>query len=314
MGRREPRPDFWAGSLFFLQGTFLSWALPLACTVLFYGLAGGMWKQAALTNSQFCLLMVAVKSVINWLYWAGTGRPTIALNNFLKFSLIGQLFNGVAWIFYFRALETGPAGLVATVTAAYTALAAVLALVFLKERMVGIQLVGIALAIVAGLMLGNPDTGGDLQLGGWFVASLITLLCWAISVVFFKHAYNQGGANDSVGFLANWVGMCLTLLPYGLGTGGDLPPLGLGWVIVTLYAVGDLTLFAAIGRGPAAIVSPLSGMYPIPTLIYASLVLNEKILPLQGLATVMVLIAIVLVVPAEENPIRVWMNNRRQTQ
>jgi drug/metabolite transporter (DMT)-like permease len=298
------------------QANFLHWALPLSCTVLFYGLAGGVWKKAELTAPQFCLLMVLVKTVLNWGTWAVT-RPSIRLNAFLRYTLLGQLFNGLAWIFYFRSLETAPTAavpLVQTITAAYTALAAVLALVFLKERLIAVQMVGVALVVIAGVMLGgDPNSGSTLQWGGWFVYSLLTLLFWAIAVVIFKHAYNQPDSNDSVFFIGNWVGMLLTLLPYALANGAVVPALGLGWVIVLLYAVGDLTLFAAIGRGPAAIVSPLSGLYPIPTLIYSAAVLHERILPLQWAATAMVLVAIVLVVPAEENPIRLWLKGRQTT-
>lgn len=284
----------------------LSWALPLMCTVLSYGLAGGLWKQASLGNGQFCLLLVAVKTIMNWLAWGLFSRQPPKLNAFLRLTLLGQLVNGVAWIFYFRALESGPAAIVQTVTAAYTALAALLALVFLKERLVAIQLVGISMVIVAGMLLGYGGGPGEATaLGGWFVASLITLLCWAIAVTIFKHAYHQEGANDYIFFLGNWAGMLLTLLPYGLSvgepwTGGDLK---LAWLIVALYALGDLTLFAAINRGPASIVSPLSGLYPLPTLAYSALVLTETVLDIQWAAIGMVLVAIVLVVPAPDNPI-----------
>lgn len=292
-----------------MQSNFLQWALPLSCTVLFYGLAGGLWKSAELSPAQFCLLMVIVKTVLNWGTWA-VRRPPIRLNAFLRFTLLGQLFNGVAWIFYFKSFESGPAAIVQTITAAYTALAAVLALIFLKERLVAIQMVGVGLVIAATLMLGGNLQSGDSRLEAWFFYSLITLLCWGISVVVFKHAYHQEDSNDTIFFVGNWVGMGLTLLPFGLFHHATVPALGLGWLVVLLYAIGDLTLFAAIGRGPAAIVSPLSGLYPIPTLIYAAAVLHETIQPIQWAATAMVLVAIVLVVPADENPLRLWWKGR----
>lgn len=295
-----------------LQGTFYQWALPLSCTVLFYGLAGGVWKQAALTNAQFCLLMVAMKLLLNPAAWLASGRPTVRWNAFLRWTLLGQFFNGLAWIFYFRALESGPASLVQTITSAYTALAAILAMIFLRERLVTVQKLGIALVIAAGLMLSGGS--GSLEWSGWFASSLGTLLCWGVAVVIFKHAYNQEGANDAVFFIGNVLGMLCTMLPYGLLSleGNWQGAAGLGLVVVALYAVGDLTLFAAIHRGPAAIVSPLSGLYPIPTLIYASVVLQESITRMQWLATAMVLVAIVLVVPADENPVRQWLQGQTQ--
>lgn len=306
-GDRPRHPEPWV-----VSSPLLSWAAPLACTVLSYGLAGGIWKQADLGTAQFCILLVAVKGVLNTFTWVGLGRPPLVGGRFLAWAMAGQLFNGVAWIAYFRALEVGPAALVQTITSGYTALAAVLALVFLKERLAAIQLLGVALAIAATLMLGGGSAGQSLELSGWFAYSLLTVLCWAVAVTFFKQAYLQPGANDTTFFMINALGMALTMLPYGLaGQPQWTGALGLGFFIVFLYALGDLTLFAAIHRGPAAIVSPLSGLYPVPTLLYAAVILHEPITRLQWTATAMVLAAIVLVVPAQENPVLVWLKARQ---
>ncbi len=291
-----------------MTGIF-SWAVPLFCTVFFYGLAGGLWKTSTLDYSQFLLLFFLVKTVTNWGAWLGSGRPQPLASerrDFLKFALIGQLVNGVAWICYFKALSTGPAALVQTITAAYTALTVVLALIFLKERLVAIQSLGVAMVIGSSVVLGfTTGASGEGADNLWFYASLGTLMSWGICTAIFKHAYNQPGANDSVFFLANWVGMGLTVLPMGLYQGATIPQegLGLGLLIVLLYALGDLTLFAAINRGPASIVSPLSGLYPLPTIAYSALVLKEVISTAQWISVAVVLVALILIVPAPDNPV-----------
>lgn len=288
----------------------LSWVIPLTCTVLFYGLAGGLWKQSSLLYGQFCVLFFAVKSLTNWGTWSmGARQNPLApeRREFLKWAVFGQIFNGLAWICYFKALSTGPAAIVQTITASYTALTVVLALIFLKERLVAVQFVGVALVIGAGVTLGltsGSTVGGDGHL--WFLASLGTLFSWGVCTAIFKHAYNQSGSDDQVFYLTNWLGMGLTILPFGLTQLGNEPwgdGFGLGLLIVFLYCLGDLTLFAAINRGPASIVSPLSGLYPVPTIVYSALILKENISTLQWLAVGVVLVAIVLVVPASDNPI-----------
>ncbi len=286
-----------------------SWALPLLCTVLFYGLAQGIYKQVPLSAGQFCLLLCAAKTVLNWGFWLAAGRRPLLQREaraFLGWALLGQLGNGVAWIFYFIALQKGPAALVGTVTAAYTAVAVLLSLIFLRERLAALQVLGVALVIAAGLMIGYSGGPADapLQLGGWFAASLVTLLLWGIVVCIFKYAYGLRDADDSRFFVMNWLGMVLTLLPYGLsehGAAWDLKLVFEGLAIVLLYAIGDLTLFAAINRGPASLVSPLSGLYPVITLIYAKLFLREAVSTWQWLAVAMLIVAIVLVVPQTEN-------------
>lgn len=288
----------------------LAWLLPLLVTVTFYGLAGGIWKQCGLTPGAFCLLFVGVKTVVNWGSWAALSRRGFTdapSRRFLTWALVGQIFNGLAWIGYFLALTYGPAAIVQTITAAYTALAAVLAMVFLRERVVAIQGLGIALVVGAGMFLGYTSVSGGENTGTfWVAASVSTMFFWAVAVTIFKHAYNQPEADDWRFFVLNWAGVAMTMLPYGLSTEHALPlghDLYLGLLIVTLYALGDLTLFAAIARGPASIVSPVSGLYPVPTLFYASLVLHELIKPLQWGAIAVVLVAIVMVVPAPDNPV-----------
>lgn len=287
----------------------LRWAIPLFCTVTFYGLAGGLWKTSTLDFGQFCVLFFAVKTFVNWAAWLTHGRPApfgSERGAFLRGALLGQLVNGIAWICYFKALSTGPAAIVQTITAAYTALTVILALVFLKERLVAVQVLGVAMVVGSSISLGLTSGATEGGSGLWFFASLGTLLSWGICTAIFKHAYNQPGANDTVFFLANWVGMGLTIFPFGLSQGGATLPqegLALGVLIVLLYALGDLTLFAAINRGPASVVSPLSGLYPLPTIAYSALVLKEQISSAQWVAVGVVLLALVLIVPAPDNPV-----------
>ena len=288
----------------------LSWALPLTCTILFYGLAGGFWKLSSLGYGQFCVLFFAIKSLTNWGAWLGNRCPNPldpSRRRFVRISLLGQLFNGMAWICYFKALSTGPAALVQTITAAYTALTVILALIFLKEKLVAVQVLGVSLVIGSGITLGMSEGGaGGAEGNTWLYASFGTLLCWGICTAIFKHAYNQEGASDTVFFLTNWVGMGVTVLPFGFTQLGDeswTNGLALGLLIVFFYCLGDLTLFAAINRGPASIVSPLSGLYPLPTIVFSALVLKEHISALQWGVVVVVLLALMLVIPAPDNPI-----------
>jgi inner membrane transporter RhtA len=180
-----------------------------------------------------------------------------------------------------------------------------------------VQGLAIALAIGAAMLIGYASGGGGGESGerGWFVASLLTIVFWAGAVIFFKHAYNQPGADDWRFFVVNFIGMALTVLPYGLlhleGASWSPAALALGVGIVGLYAIGDLTLFAAIRRGPAAIVSPLSGLYPIPTIFYAALILGEGIGTIEWIAMGMVLLAIIGIVPEPDNPVLALLGRKK---
>jgi len=66
---------------------------------------------------------------------------------------LAGFFGGAGYVFFIKALEKGKASVVIPLTALYPAVTAVLALLILKEKLTPTQAVGIALAIVATLLL-----------------------------------------------------------------------------------------------------------------------------------------------------------------
>lgn len=293
----------------------MSWPVLLLVCVLCYGLAQGIYKQVPLSTAHFCLLFVAAKSLLNLIPYFALGRPRLfddRSRRFLGLALLGQLINGAAWITYFLALSRGPAALVGTITAAYVAIPVVVALLLLRERLGGRKRAGVALVIAAAVLLGSGSGDGAAAASGegWLALSLSTLVLWGAATSLFKYAYNQPGADDARFFLLNWAAALCTLLPFGLiQAGGE--PLGAvaprvllgGGLIVLLYGLGDLALFAALRRGPASLVSPLSGLYPIPTIAYAALVLHERLGAAQWIAAALIVAAIAVLVPPERGPL-----------
>lgn len=68
----------------------------------------------------------------------------------LIFLVLSAIATGLSWICYFRALQTGPASLVAPIDKLSIVFAIILSLVFLGERLSGYQWLGVSL-IVAGV-------------------------------------------------------------------------------------------------------------------------------------------------------------------
>lgn len=68
----------------------------------------------------------------------------------LIFLVLSAIATGLSWICYFRALQTGPASLVAPIDKLSIVFAIILSLVFLGERLGGYQWLGVSL-IVAGV-------------------------------------------------------------------------------------------------------------------------------------------------------------------
>jgi drug/metabolite transporter (DMT)-like permease len=61
-----------------------------------------------------------------------------------------------------------------------------------------------------------------------------------------------------------------------------------------MMAGGDLSVIIASRMGPISVVTPLSGAYPLVTLLFAWLILKEKITALQWANICLILIGMFL--------------------
>ena len=288
-----------------------SWAPLLVVSVVCNGLAAGIWKHTATDVRTFCVLFVTDKVIVNGGLWAWRGRRSLsdrASRPFLSAALLAAVLNGLAWIAYFIAFERGPLAMVQTITSAYTAVAAVLALLFLREHLSRAQAAGVALVVAAGMVscyaAEAPAVGGHGL--GWLWASFAAAATWGAASVVAKHAYGLPRADDPRFFLAHTLGLAITILPYGLSRAPAEPRGMIGaaatLAVVLLYVAADLGFFAAVARGPASIVNPLAGLYPMVSIAYAVLVLGDAPDPLGILCLAMVLPGVMLAVPGAMEP------------
>jgi transporter family protein len=287
--------------------TAAQWLLPLAATVLFYGLAQALTKQfiANMSAGVFVLLDVIAKLIINgtaYLLWAKVNPFDANAGRFVVLSLIGNAINGIAWLYYYKALEKGSVSIVGTITAAYPTVTVLLAWMFLGEKLLPLQYAGIAVIILAGLLITyQKDTSTAYGPGDrWILHAGVTFLLWGVASAIFKAAFNAAGADTISFFVHNALMFSLVLVPYGLKdtrgkSWGTRKELALAMIPVTLFCIGDLALFRAIELGPASIVTPLSGLYPIVTLLYVWPVLKERVSRQQGAAIALSLVAILLI-------------------
>ncbi len=203
----------------------LAWAPLLAVAVLSSGLAAGVWKQMGLDMPRFCVLFVIGKIAVgagSWLSrapWRPGPPRAPASRAFLAFAALAAALNGLAWVAYLIAFERGPLPIVQTLSASYTAVAAVLAVIFLRERLAFVQVAGVVLVVVAGMLLAYvAEAPAPGSRGGWLVACLAAVALWGASAAVAKHAYSLAGADHPRFFLVHGLGLAATLLPTGCGS------------------------------------------------------------------------------------------------
>ena len=268
------------------------WLTPALIALLLYGLGQGLVKKwiGEVPPARFCLYYVLATTIVNLGFFIMDDHPPLLAASglgFLAFGVLAYLFDGAAWILYFQSIVLGPVAIVGTLSAAYPALTIVFARVFLRENLAPLQYLAVTLVIAGCLGLSYTPSGGDSQTTSrrWIPLSLLALVCWATSNTIIKYSYSLPGANEANLAVCSSIGGALTLGVFGLLRGRRGTHSVRAWVHsfvpMGMMAGGSLGLIIAARHGPISIVTPLIGSYPVVTLIYAALVLKERITPLQ---------------------------------
>ena len=264
------------------------WLAPALIALFLYGLGQGLVKQwiGEVPPARFCLYYVLATSIVNFGFFMTQDHPPLLAAGslgFLAFGVLAYLFDGMAWILYFQSIVLGPVAIVGTLSAAYPALTIVFARVFLHEELTALQYLAVTLVIGGCLGLSYSPSAESSQTTSrrWIPLSLLALLSWAASNTIIKYSYSLPGANEANLAVCSSIGGALTLGVFGLLRGRRGAHSVRAWVHsfvpMGMMAGGSLGLIIAARHGPISIVTPLIGSYPVVTLVYAALVLKERI-------------------------------------
>jgi drug/metabolite transporter (DMT)-like permease len=267
----------------------LLWLTPALIALFLYGIGQGFVKKwiSEVPPARYCLYFMLATSIVNFgFFFTHDHPPPIEGRQFFGLGVLAYLFDGVAWILYFESIVVGPVAIVGTLSAAYPALTVVFARIFLNEQLTPLQY--FAVTLVIGGCLGLSYTpAGDTQISSrrWIPLSLLALICWAVSGTIVKYAYSLPAASEVNLALSSTIGGALSLGAYGLLKGRQGPHSMREWVHslvpMGMMAGGGLGVIIASRYGPISIVTPLIGAYPVVTLAFAALVLQERITRLQ---------------------------------
>jgi drug/metabolite transporter (DMT)-like permease len=302
------------------QPSLIIWLGPTLAAMFAWGIAQGLVKKyvGEVPPARFCLYYGLANATVSMVYCAinyafyGPIPDVLAESNraFLFFGLSAYILDGIAWIFYYQSIVHGPISIVGTLSAAYPALTIVLARAFLSEKLENHQYLGVTLVLLGCCALGYspPDPDQKKTNRIWMLYAAAALIIWGANGVLIKHAYTLEGAHEGNMMIFIAVGGLLTLGTYGFvfgrkgafdGAARSAGPMG-------MMALGSLLANLAYKYGPASIVTPLSGAYPVITLTFAMMILKERPTRLHwgGIGFILVgalLAAITLGSPAEQS-------------
>lgn len=290
----------------------LIWLTPALMALFSYGIAQGLVKKyiGDVSPARFCLFFVVAKTVVNLGYFLTQDHPnpfSEESRSFFWMGLLAYVLDGSGWILYYKSIVLGPITIVGTLSAAYPATTVIFAALFLGEILTPIQYLGVSLVILScvGLSIAPSDPNSPTKGHKWIILAGSALIIWGAAQTLVKYSYTLPQANEANMALFNTFGGALTLGVYGMLYGrarnqgsNNGSSSGSEWLKAFLpmcmMAAGDLGVIIASRYGEISVVTPLTAAYPVVTLVFAFVVLKEKISAIQWLCILMTLVGMYL--------------------
>jgi uncharacterized membrane protein len=197
----------------------------------------------------------------------------------LIFALIGGVVSCLGNIFYYSALARGETvATVVSLTALYPLVTILLAVLILRERLNPVQLAGVALSFGAMWLFNIQDDRGLLS--RTVVYAVLPIVLWGLSGFLQKVATNHlSPETAALVYLSAFIPVGAY---FAMRESWSVEITSRTWIVVLalgfFLAFGNFAILAAFAKGgKAAIITPLSGLYPIISVPIAVLLLGEQI-------------------------------------
>ena len=285
------------------------WFLYTVITVLAWGLWGALIDTPA---------KAGFPETLGYIVWALTMVPpclvALALVGWkVETDLQSIIYGGLAGflgaggqLILFKVLRLAPAYLVFPFIALSPLVTIILAFILSRERASLKGWIGIALALVAGILLAYAPPEGRAGAGLlWVGLALLVFLAWGFQGFVISHG-NKSMRAESIFFYMTITG--LLLIPVAWLMTDFRQPIHWGFrgpwlaaMIQVLNAVGALLLVYAFRYGRAIIVSPLiNAGAPVVTILISLLLYRTAPLAIQSVGMAVAILATVLMALEEE--------------
>lgn len=252
-----------------------NWLLYASITTVFWGIWGAFIEipekagfPATMGYAVWAITMIPCSLLaLYFIKW----KLEYDLRSIFLGSLVGLLGAG-GQLLLFQALREGPAYIVFPLISLFPILTIVLSMVFLKEKASRRHWAGIAVALLAILLLSyQPATGKATHGSTWLLLSVLVFILWGLQAFAMKFSNNTMKA-ESIFFYMMVTGVLF--IPIALWMTDFNQPVNWGFkgpylaaLIHVLNAIGALTLVYALRYGKAIIVVPMTGLSPLITII-----------------------------------------------
>ena len=203
----------------------------------------------------------------------------------LTFLILSGLATGASWLFYFRAVQVGEVSKVSPIDKSSAVLAMVLAFIFLGERISVWTLAGMAL-MVLGTFFMIQRTAADAEPAGnrrsWVIYACLAALFAALTSILGKIGIEEVESNLGTAIRTIVVLLMAWIIVFAQKKHTDVRRIGRrNWDFIVLSGIATglswLCFYNALQNGPASIVVPIDKLSIVATIVFAFLILGERI-------------------------------------
>jgi drug/metabolite transporter (DMT)-like permease len=219
------------------------------------------------------------------------GAETAPPPSDIAWSVLAGVAGGIGIMALYRGLAVGRMGVVAPVTGVLAALIPVSAGILTEGLPQPVVLVGIGLAVVAVVLVSRvTDTGGGPSGVGLALAAGVAIGSFGILIAQISDGHAFGALTIIRASEAVLVGSIVIIgRAAWRPTARLLPAIA---VVGVLDMVGNGAFIVAVQTGALAIAAVLSSLYPVTTVILASVFLHERVTRTHAIGIVLACLAI----------------------
>lgn len=238
-----------------------------------------------------CILTVA----LTWLVMVVLGQSLRLGRTPLLISLATGVFYAVMLYGFLGAVAFIPVNTVILIYFTHPLLVGLVA-AWLGHEMVSLKMVGALIAAFAGLGLAVGLSFASFNLAGIALAVLSSVTCVFV-IVGNGRAMKQAGSLAVIFYMMLSASIVLALPLLAFGTIA-LPETTSGWIgfggVAIGYTFGTLAFFCAVPILGAVRSTMISNIEPLLGIVFALMILGERVSPLQGVGIALVLASIVV--------------------
>ncbi len=192
--------------------------------------------------------------------------------------MFGGLSGLIGITLLYRGLSTGPMAVVAPIAAVTNAAVPALWGVAFGDRLTPLQLVGVALGLVAIVLVSRPPEAAGRTTAGLLVGSVLSGIGFAGFSIVLSGTDPASAPWPVVGSRLTTVVILVTMLAFVRRVRGPIRDARRLILVCGLCdSGGNVMLLEALGRGMLSLVAVLTSLYPAVTVLLARTVLKEPI-------------------------------------